>query len=85
MSLTTEVWILKQCLLVELNHGPDRDSFLTDLHFHSFELTIIEEVAISTSLQLYRQERQQAIIEFKLVGHLMPQLVHTIQELKVDL
>lgn len=49
------------------------------------KLVVVEEVAILAGVQFIRDECQQSVIELKLAAHLVPKLVHAVEELKENL
>lgn len=83
--LARVVCVLKDCVAVELDHCPHRDSLLMQLHLLSFTLAIVEEVAILARVELIGQKGDHQVVEFELVAHLMPKRLNAVEELQEDL
>ena len=48
----------------------------------SLKLTVVEEVAVLASVKLLCDESEQAIVEFELRAHLVPQVMDAVKKLE---
>ena len=67
---------------MKIHYSPHTDSLLVNFHLCSLEVVVVEKVAILAWMQLIGQKLDEMIIEFKLAAHLMPQMVHAVEELE---
>jgi len=55
-GLANKARVFEDTVFVQLDHGPDTDGLLRDLHLLAFELVVVEEVTVLARVELIGEE-----------------------------
>jgi hypothetical protein len=66
---------------VHVNREPQSESLVPNFIFDAVLFAVEEKVPVFAVVDLFSNKRYQLVVKFKLRAHLVPDLVHTVEEL----